>query len=58
MNPDRAKDVDAKAWGDGTSLTEIPEALCRAYPVLAAPIALRTLSGGLLHRRFLQLLFL
>jgi len=44
--------LELKGWGDGTSIEEMPEALLRAYRELAPPLALRTLSGGLLHRSF------
>ena len=44
--------LDREQWGDGTSLAEIPRALRDAYSELGSPFALRTLSGGLLHRTF------
>ena len=52
MTTENCDQLKAKAWGDGTSASEIPEALWAAYPELDPPLALRTLSGGLLHRSF------
>jgi Ser/Thr protein kinase RdoA (MazF antagonist) len=52
MTTEKGDQLEAKAWGDGTSPSEIPEALWGAYPELDSPLALRTLSGGLLHRSF------